>query len=71
MTLVEPNAQLARRARDRRSMNLLATLVYPVFLVLALFGRLVPPSKGRLRRSLWAEAADATQSVVPWFFVFR
>jgi hypothetical protein len=59
--------------RDRDAMIAYEALIYPVFLVVAMLGRLLPRagSKARARPSAFAEAADRTQSVVPWFFVYR
>jgi hypothetical protein len=49
------------------------TLIYPVFLAVAVLGRLIPGlsrrTKGTPRLSVFAEARDQTQSIVPWFFV--
>jgi hypothetical protein len=50
-------------------------LIYPVFLVIAMFRRVLPSSgikaEAGARPSAFAEAADLTRSVVPWFFVHR
>lgn len=64
---------LSQRARDRRNMLFMENLIYPVFLVVVLAGRLLPRRRqsagGQL--SVSAEASELTHSVVPWFFVFR
>ncbi len=59
-----------RRMREQRSMHTYEALIYPVFLMIALAGRIVP-ARGPRSRSVFTEAADLTQSVVPWFFVLR
>ncbi len=73
MALVKIDASPDSRDSDRQAMIAYEALIYPVFLVGALLGRIVPRSgsKGRDRPSAFAEAADLTQSVVPWFFVHR
>ncbi len=73
MTLVKYNTPDHPRDQDRQAMVAYEALIYPVFLVGAMLGRIVPRSgsKGRDRPSAFAEAADLTQSVVPWFFVHR
>jgi hypothetical protein len=66
---------LSQRARDRRNMLFMENLIYPVFLVIVLAGRLLPPrrksAEGQRPLSVSAEASELTHSVVPWFFVFR
>ena len=73
MALVKMNASADPRDRDRQSMIAYEALIYPVFLIAAMLGRLLPRSgsEARGRPSAFAEAADRTQSVVPWFFVHR
>ena len=73
MALVKMNSSADLRDRDRQSMIAYEALIYPVFLVVAMLGRLLPRagSKALVRPSAFAEAADRTQSVVPWFFVHR
>jgi hypothetical protein len=66
---------LSQRARDRRNMLFMENLIYPVFLIIVLAGRLLPRrrhSAGAKRAlSVSAEASELTHSVVPWFYVFR
>lgn len=65
---------LGQMERDKRSMAFMKRLLFPVFLVTALAGRILPMWDGRDRRkglSVVAEASDLTHSVVPWFYVFR
>lgn len=62
------------RERVQKSMIVYVALIYPVFLAIALAGRIMPLAKPRNtsappRQSVFSEAADRTQSVVPWFFV--
>ncbi|MBI1253833.1 MAG: hypothetical protein GC196_05745 [Hyphomonas sp.] len=73
MALVKMNSSADLRDRDRQSMIAYEALIYPVFLIVAMLGRLLPRSgsKARVRSSAFAEAAEQTQSVVPWFFVHR
>lgn len=66
---------LSQRERDRRNMLFMENLIYPVFLVFTLAGRLFPgrrkDAEGARPKSAFAEASELTHSVVPWFFVFR
>ena len=65
---------LSWRERDKRSMAFMERLMFPVFLVIAISGRVFPASwrnDGRSGLSVFAEASDRTHSVVPWFYVFR
>lgn len=65
---------LGQMERDKRSMAFMKRLMFPVFLVTVLAGRLLPASTGKDRRrgiSIVAEASELTHSVVPWFYVFR
>ncbi|WP_353257029.1 hypothetical protein [Hyphomonas sp.] len=73
MALVKMDTSSDLRDRDRQAMIAYEALIYPVFLIVAMLGRLLPRSgsKARARPSAFAEAADRTQSVVPWFFVHR
>ncbi len=73
MALIKMNAAPDPRDSDRQAMIAYESLIYPVFLIVAMLGRLLPRagSKTRARPSTFAEAADRTQSVVPWFFVHR
>jgi hypothetical protein len=73
MALVKFQTADHPRDRDRDAMIAYEALIYPVFLVVAMLGRLLPRSgsKARVRPSAFTEAADRTQSVVPWFFVHR
>lgn len=62
------------RERDKRSMAVMKRLMFPIFLVAAFAGRLLPSGRRNDRRgglSVVAEASDLTHSVVPWFYVFR
>ncbi|MEQ9505147.1 MAG: hypothetical protein RLO80_02675 [Hyphomonas sp.] len=73
MALLKYEAFEKMRERDQQSMVAYQALIYPVFLVVALLGRIVPRfgSSARVRPSAFAEAADQTRNVVPWFFVYR
>lgn len=73
MALVRAGTSQHPRDRNRQSMIAYMALIYPVFLIVAMLGRLVPGFRSNARRaspgrSVFAEAADLTQSVVPWFF---
>lgn len=62
------------RERAQKSMIVYVALIYPVFLAIAFVGRIMPIARPRNtsappRQSVFSEAADKTQSVVPWFFV--
>lgn len=73
MALVKIDASPDSRDSDRQAMIAYEALIYPVFLIFAMLGRLMPRSgaDGRARQSAFAEAADRTESIVPWFFVRR
>lgn len=65
---------LGQMERDKRSMLFMKRLMFPIFLVTVLAGRVLPIwGEGGRRRgmSVVAEASDLTHSVVPWFYVFR
>ncbi len=73
MSAIPQGAPAHTRDRARHSMMVYMTLIYPVFLAVAVLGRLIPGlsrrTKGTPRLSVFAEARDQTQSIVPWFFV--
>lgn len=75
MALVKVQTADHLRDKDRDAMIAYEALIYPVFLVIAMLRRVLPRSgsKARMgaRPSAFAEAADLTRSVVPWFFVHR
>lgn len=66
---------LGQLERDRRSMMLMERALFPVFLMIALAGRVfLLPRRGadvERRKSVLTEASDLTHSVVPWFYVLR
>lgn len=66
---------LGQLERDRRSMVFMERALFPVFLIVAFLGRILPVSQrnmnGRRPGSLISEASELTHSVVPWFYVFR
>ena len=69
--MMRAQAAIRHPARDRRQMMALQAVVYPVFLIVALVGWLLPKAGGDPRTSAFAEAAELTHSVIPWFFVGR
>ncbi len=74
MALVRTGFPDRPRERAQKSMIVYVALIYPLFLAIALVGRVMPVTKPRHisampRQSVFSEAADRTQSVVPWFFV--
>lgn len=75
MALVKVQTAEHPRDRDRDAMIAYEALIYPVFLVIAMLRRVLPRSGSKARTgtrpSAFAEAADLTRSVVPWFFVHR
>jgi hypothetical protein len=71
MALVKIDASPDSRDSDRQAMIAYEALIYPVFLIAAMLSRLVPHGKAGARQSAFAEAADRTESIVPWFFVRR
>lgn len=73
MALVKIDASPDPRDSDRQAMVAYEALIYPVFLIIAMLGRLLPRfgDKARVRPSAFAEAADRTLNIVPWFFVLR
>ncbi|MFN7056308.1 hypothetical protein [Hyphomonas sp.] len=75
MADISQTETLSQRARDRRNMLFMENLIYPVFLVIVLAGRLLPRRRqsagGQRPLTVSAEASELTHSVVPWFFVFR
>jgi hypothetical protein len=73
MALAKIDTERGRRDHDRQAMIAYEALLFPIFLIVALLGRLLPraSAKGGARPSAFAEAADLTESVVPWFFVHR
>jgi hypothetical protein len=71
MALVKADTAPHPRDHDRQAMIAYEALIYPVFLVIAMLGRLLPRRSDGGRMSVFAEAADRTQSIVPWFFVHR
>ncbi len=71
MALVKIEASPHPRDRERQAMIAYEALIYPVFLIIAMLGRIVPRGKSGARQSPFAEAADLTESIVPWFFVRR
>jgi hypothetical protein len=75
MALVKFQTVNHPRDRDRDAMIAYEALIYPVFLVIAMLRRVLPSSglkvEAGARPSAFAEAADLTRSVVPWFFVHR
>ncbi len=47
-------------------------LLFPVFLIAALIGRIFPSKRAHNgRRSVFREAADMAHSVIPWVFTGR
>lgn len=66
---------LGQLERDRRSMMLTERALFPIFLMIALAGRvfLLPRRDAGVERtkSVLTEASDLTHSVVPWFYVLR
>lgn len=75
MALVKNQTADHPRDRDRDAMIAYEALIYPVFLITAMLRRVLPSSglkaQAGVRPSAFAEAADLTRSVVPWFFVHR
>ncbi len=73
MALVKYDPSEFPRDRDRQSMIAYEALIFPVFLIAVTLGRLLPRSgsKAQASRSAFAEAAERTESVVPWFFVHQ
>ncbi|MFN3312708.1 MAG: hypothetical protein ACK46Q_04495 [Hyphomonas sp.] len=75
MADISQTVALTQRERDRRNMLIMENLIYPVFLLFVLAGRLLPGRSknagGQRPQSAFAETSELTHSVVPWFFVFR
>ncbi len=69
--MMRAQAAIRHPSRDRRQMMALQAVAYPVFLIVALAGALLPKTGGDQRNSAFAEAAELTHSVIPWFFVGR
>lgn len=60
------------RQRDRFEFRLLLWASFAIFLVVALFGRLLPPSLRPFRctgKSVFGEAREAANTIVPFAFM--
>lgn len=63
-------------AGDRTEYRLYFVAAYPLFLIAALIGRLIPGRRrslvsNNLRPSVFQEATEAAHSVIPWIFSGR